>query len=50
MEQVDFGAETAIRIELEVWHPGCWVLETSEQADVGFLGYGDRRLRRLDDP
>lgn len=40
MEQVDFGAETAIRIELEVWHPGCWVLETSEQVDVGFLGYG----------
>jgi hypothetical protein len=40
MNQVDFGARNAIRVQLEVWHPGCWVLETSEQVDVGFLGYG----------
>jgi hypothetical protein len=40
MERADLDGETAIRIELEVWHPGCWVLETSERVDVGFLGYG----------
>ena len=40
MEQVEFNEQDAIRVQLEVWHPGCWVLETSKQVDVGFLGYG----------
>jgi hypothetical protein len=30
----------AIRITVEVWHPGCWVLETSRQTAVGLLSYG----------
>jgi predicted DNA binding protein len=30
----------AIRLTVEVWHPGCWVLETSRQTAVGLLSYG----------
>ncbi|KOX95510.1 hypothetical protein AMR74_15240 [Halorubrum tropicale] len=31
---------TPTRLTLEVWHPDCWVLETSRQTDVGLLSYG----------
>jgi hypothetical protein len=30
----------AMRLTVEVWHPGCWVLETSRQTTVGLLSYG----------
>jgi hypothetical protein len=30
----------ATRLTVEVWHPGCWVLETSRQTTVGLLSYG----------
>ena len=30
----------AIRLTMEVWHPGCWVLATTRAADVGVLSYG----------
>jgi hypothetical protein len=29
----------ALRLTLEVWHPNCWVLETTRRADVGLLSY-----------
>ncbi|RDZ39529.1 bacterio-opsin activator [Haloferax sp. Atlit-4N] len=32
------SAET-LRLTLEVWHPGCWVLDVTSQVDVGCLGY-----------
>ncbi|KTG10358.1 hypothetical protein AUR64_12370 [Haloprofundus marisrubri] len=32
------SAET-LRLTLDVWHPGCWVLDVTTQVDVGFLGY-----------
>jgi hypothetical protein len=30
----------AMRLTVEVWHPDCWKLETSQQTAVGLLGYG----------
>ncbi|WP_254545921.1 helix-turn-helix domain-containing protein [Halomarina pelagica] len=30
----------ALRLTMEVWHPDCWVIRTSERVDVGVLGYG----------
>lgn len=33
------GAD-ALRLTMEVWHPDCWVLETTRRADVGLLSYG----------
>jgi hypothetical protein len=30
----------AMRLTVEVWHPGCWKLETTRQTAVGLLGYG----------
>lgn len=27
-----------LRVSLEVWHPGCWTIETTETVDVGILG------------
>lgn len=30
----------ALRLTLEVWHPECWVLETTAAVDVGMLSYG----------
>lgn len=36
-----FAAETgALRLTLDVWHPDCWVLETTAAVDVGLLSYG----------
>jgi predicted DNA binding protein len=33
------GAEPdPLRVSLEVWHPGCWTIETTETVDVGILG------------
>jgi hypothetical protein len=42
MEAVDPSAEgtDALRLTMEVWHPDCWVLETTREADVGLLSYG----------
>lgn len=37
------GAEhdgNALRLTMDISHPGCWVIETTEQVDVGVLGYG----------
>lgn len=34
------SSDDALRLTFDVWHPGCWVLEVTEQIDVGFLGYG----------
>ena len=27
-----------LRVRLEVWHPGCWTIATTETVDVGVLG------------
>lgn len=32
--------DDALRLTLEVFHPDCWVLETTRQVDVGLLSYG----------
>lgn len=42
MDAVDGSlSETdALRLTMDVWHPDCWVLETTRQADVGILSYG----------
>ena len=32
--------EGALRLTLHVWHPGCWVLDVTEEIEVGLLGYG----------
>jgi hypothetical protein len=29
-----------MRLTVEVWHPGCWKLETTRETAVGLLGYG----------
>lgn len=35
------AAETDVtRLQLEIWHPGCWSIGASEQASAGLLGYG----------
>lgn len=31
--------EEALRLTLQVWHPGCWVLDVTGQIEVGLLGY-----------
>lgn len=33
-------AEDALRVSIDVWHPDCWVIQTTETVDIGFLGYG----------
>lgn len=30
----------ALRVRLRLWHPGCWVLNVTDRADIGLLGYG----------
>lgn len=37
MNRIELG-ET-LQLTLEVWHPGCWVLDVTKQIDVGMLGY-----------
>jgi predicted DNA binding protein len=32
--------ETLLYLVVDVWHPGCWTLETTEGSDVGLLGHG----------
>lgn len=33
--------ETGVtRLQLEIWHPGCWSIAVTEQANAGLLGYG----------
>lgn len=34
------GESAALRVTLELWHPDCWVLETTAAVDVGLLSYG----------
>jgi hypothetical protein len=36
----DIDRDDATRLTVEVWHPGCWVLETSRKTAVGLLSYG----------
>lgn len=48
MSQTAATDGSAVRVELAVEHPECWVIEVSEQTDVGLLGRsvnetGDRR-------
>ncbi|EMA41469.1 helix-turn-helix domain-containing protein [Halococcus hamelinensis] len=31
---------SALRVTLDVWHPNCWTIRTTERVDVGFLAYG----------
>jgi predicted DNA binding protein len=40
MPKVATGGGNAKRVELAVQHPECWVIEVSEQANVGLLGRG----------
>lgn len=40
MPQTIANDGTAVRVELAVQHPECWVIEVSEEADVGLLGRG----------
>ena len=32
------GESDPLRVSLEVWHPGCWTIQTTETVDVGILG------------
>lgn len=36
------GAETPelLHITVDLWHPDCWTLQTTRQADAGLLGHG----------
>jgi hypothetical protein len=38
----DSELSEAVRVSLEVWHPDCWVIEVTEELDVGVIGYGTR--------
>ena len=31
--------DETLQLTLEVWHPGCWILDVTGQIDVGMLGY-----------
>jgi hypothetical protein len=37
---VETADETLLYLVVDVWHPGCWTLETTEGSDVGLLGHG----------
>jgi len=28
----------ALRVKMDLWHPNCWIIQTTEQYDVGILG------------
>lgn len=34
------STEGAVHVSLDLWYPDCWEIETTEQFDVGLLGYG----------
>lgn len=34
------STDGALRVVLDLWHPDCWVIRTTEAFDAGFLGYG----------
>jgi hypothetical protein len=38
--QTSINRDGAMRLTVEVWHPDCWVLETSRQTAAGLLSYG----------
>ena len=29
----------ALRLKMDLWHPNCWIIQTTEQYDVGILGH-----------
>ena len=33
-------SQDTLRVTLDVWHPGCWVLDVTKQIDIGLLGHG----------
>ncbi|EFW91351.1 bacterio-opsin activator [Haladaptatus paucihalophilus DX253] len=34
--------DRALCVSLVVWHPDCWVIELTEELDIGLIGYGTR--------
>lgn len=40
MEQTGVNSHEVIQLRLKVWHPGCWLIEVTEQVPVGLLGFG----------
>lgn len=40
MDAAATADETLLYLVVDVWHPGCWTLETTEGSDVGLLGHG----------
>jgi hypothetical protein len=40
MERPATQRDSAIKLSLTLWHPGCWVLDVAGMSDVGLLGYG----------
>jgi DNA-binding CsgD family transcriptional regulator len=40
MSQSDVDSHEVVQLRLEVWHPGCWLIEVTEQVPVGLLGFG----------
>jgi hypothetical protein len=40
MQQIAADEGDILRVELAVKHPDCWVIEVSEEAEVGLLGRG----------
>jgi hypothetical protein len=40
MERTGANSNEVIQLRLEVWHPGCWLIEVTEQVPVGLLGFG----------
>lgn len=40
MEQTGVNSNEVIQFRLGVWHPGCWLIEVTEQVPVGLLWFG----------
>ena len=40
MSAAEAGSDEAIQLRLDLWHPGCWVLDVVGEVDIGLLGYG----------
>lgn len=33
-------SESGLRVTLDIWHPNCWTLVVTDEADAGLLGHG----------
>ncbi|MDS0294194.1 helix-turn-helix domain-containing protein [Halogeometricum luteum] len=39
--------EAGVRVSLDIWHPDCWTLEVTEEANGGLLGHGVHEIDGL---